>query len=222
MSKFGLVFMVILLGSAVMATLQPRRRSTHALGAGVVANERLTAILGALLAVLVAAIAITTLYLPGFLAAHYLVGLLLVPPLLLKLGTTGWRFGRYYTRNAAYRLARPPSALLRWLVAPALVASSVTVFATGIELWLFGLRLGGWWTTAHTLSAVVFMLATGGHLLGHLRRSAQAASDESRAAVDREVLTRRSLVLASLLLGGVLALVSLLYISPFPPAVAGG
>ena len=220
MTKFGIVFMVALLGSAVVATLQPSRRSTHALGAGVAANERLTAVLGALLAVLVAAIGVTTLEMPGFLAAHYLVGLLLVPPLLLKLGTTGWRFGRYYTRNPAYRLAGPPSALLRWLVAPALVASSVAVFGTGIELWLFGLRLGGWWATAHTLSAVVFMLAIGAHLLGHLRRSAQAAADEASAAIDREVVTRRSLVLASLLLGGVLALVSLLYVSPFPAAAA--
>lgn len=62
---------------------------------------------------LVAAIATTTMFLPLLLPEHYLIGLLLVPPLLA--------------------------------VAPILVASTMAVFASGIELWLFGLRFGSLW-----------------------------------------------------------------------------
>ncbi|HEX6348443.1 MAG TPA: hypothetical protein VF160_03520 [Candidatus Dormibacteraeota bacterium] len=185
------------------------------------ANQRLTATAGALLFVLSAAIAVTILYLPALLAAHYVVGLLLVPPLVLKLGTTGYRFARYYLRDPSYRLAGPPPPMLRLLVAPLLVASTVVVSATGIELWLFGLRFGQGWMTAHTLSAVAFILALGGHLFGHLRRSTGAVLTEFTAPTTSGAITRRSALLASLLLGVVLAAVSILYPTPFPPGAAG-
>lgn len=105
---------------------------------------------------LVAAIAATTMFPPLLLPEHYPIGQLLVPPLLLKMATTGYRFLRYYTGSAAYRLAGPPPVLLQLAVAPILVASTVAVFASGIELSLFGLRFGSVWMTAHTLSAVHF------------------------------------------------------------------
>ena len=170
---------------------------------------------------LVAAIAATTMFLPLLLPEHYLIGLLLVPPLLLKMATTGYRFLRYYTRSAAYRLAGPPPVLLQLAVAPILVASTVAVFASGIELWLFGLRFGSGWMTAHTLSAVLFTLAVGAHMVGHLRRSAEATVEELGSPAPRSAFTRRSLVTASVLLGAVLAAVSLLYATPFPAGAAG-
>jgi hypothetical protein len=223
-TKFGVVFLVVLLGSAVTAAAVPARsRPLLHLDRGVIANERLTALAGALLFALLTAVAVTTLSMPGFLSEHYIVGLLLVPPVVLKLATTGYRFARYYTRSVAYRLAGPPTALMRLVVAPVLVASTLAVLATGIELWLFGLRYGSGWMTAHTLSAVVFMLAAGGHVLWHLRRSAQVTAEEIAPAQSRvgTVLTRRSLVVASLVLGAVLAVSSLFYATPFPPAAAG-
>jgi len=225
LTKFGIVFLVVLLGSAVVAAATPARdRFLLHLDPGVMANERLTALAGALLFALLAAVAVTTLSIRSFLPEHYIVGLLLVPPVVLKLAATGYRFARYYTRNVAYRLAGPPPALMRLVVAPVLVASTLAVFATGIELWLFGLRYGSGWMTAHTFSAVVFVLAAGGHVLWHLRRTAQVTAEEiapahTRIAAD---LTRRSLVVASLVLGAVLALSSLVYATPFPPSAAGG
>lgn len=225
MTKFGVVFLLVLLGSAVAAAAVPARgRSLLHLDRGVIANERLTALAGALLFVLLAAIAVTTLSIRGFLIEHYIVGLLLVPPVVLKLATTGYRFARYYTRSVAYRLAGPPPGLMRLVVAPVLVASTLAVFATGIELWLFGLRYGSGWMTAHTFSAVVFMLAAGGHVLWHMRRSAQVTAEEIVPAqtTDGAVVTRRSLLVASLVLGAVLAVSSLFYATPFPPAAAGG
>jgi hypothetical protein len=110
---------------------------------------------------------------------------------------------------------------LRFLVAPILVASTVVVFATGLELWLFGLRFGSSWTEAHTLSSVAMLLAATAHVLAHSRRSGEVlVKDVSGGA--RAAMSGRSLVVASLLLGVVLAIGSLLYASPFPPFRAGG
>jgi hypothetical protein len=145
----------------------------------------------------------------------------MLPPVALKFGTTGYRFVRYYRGDPAYRLAGPPKPVLRLVVAPALVASTLVVFVTGLELWLFGLRFGRFWSTAHTLSAVAFMLATGGHLLAHLRRSVAATVAETTGPPSRPATTRRSVLLGTLLFGVVLAGASLLYATPFPPSAAG-
>ena len=181
------------------------------------ANRRLTAMTGLVLFVLLAAEGVTILRIHRLLPAHFFIGLLLIPPVVLKMASTGYRFARYYTRNPAYRRAGPPPLLLR-LVAPVVVASTVVVFATGVELWLFGLQFGAIWLTAHKLSFVVWFGATAIHVLGHLegaRRLALAGATEGAGGA----ITRRSLVGASLLLGVVLALSTLVWQSPFisPP-----
>ena len=73
---------------------------------------------------------------PGLLA-HALIGFFLVPVVLVKLGAAGYRFVRYYTGDPRYRAAGPPALVMR-LLAPAVVLLTVALFATGIELWLFG------------------------------------------------------------------------------------
>ena len=222
MTKFGLVFLVVLLAATALAAAQhPPATARLKRDPTVLANERLTALAGATLFLLVIAIAGTTLVLPQFLPQHYFVGLLMVPPLLVKLASTGYRFVRYYTGSEAFRLAGPPPLLLRFGLAPALVASTLVVFGTGIELWLFGLRFGSLWATAHTLSAVVFVLAAGGHVIAHLRRSAGAVLGELGASASRPRFSQGSLVVASLLLGAILAASSLLYATPFPSAAVG-
>jgi hypothetical protein len=223
LTKFGVVFLVLLLGPGAIAAARPSPdHETRQLAPTVVANQRLTAVTGVSLVFLLAAIAVTILFIRQLLAEHYIVGFLLIPPLLLKVAATGYRFGRYYTGSQPYRRAGPPPILLRVGVAPVLLASTVAVVATGLELWLFGLRFGDSWMTAHTLSAVVFVIAVGLHLVGHFRRSAVAAVEEVVTPPTREALTRRSLVVASLLLGLALALASLFYTTPFPAAAAGG
>ena len=82
--------------------------------------------------------------------AHYVLGLLVVPPVVLKLGSTGYRVLRNYTGSAAFRLAGPPPVVLRFITGPILVVATVATLVTGIELWLVGLRYGSGWTTAHT------------------------------------------------------------------------
>ena len=52
---------------------------------------------GALLLVGFAVEGVTILELPRLLFLHFLIGLLLIGPVLLKIGSTGYRFVRYYT-----------------------------------------------------------------------------------------------------------------------------
>ncbi len=94
-------------------------------------NERMTSTVGLVLVVLLVVEAATTLSLSSLLPVHLFLGLLLLPPIVLKLATTGWRFVRYYTGRKPYRLKGPPELLLR-LLAPALVASTVLLFSTGV------------------------------------------------------------------------------------------
>jgi len=181
---------------------------------GVAANQRLTALTGGLLVVLLALIGITVLSVRRLLPEHLLLGFVLIPPVALKLGSTGYRFGRYYTRDPEYRRAGPPELFMR-LLAPVAVISTVAVFATGIELWLFGLRFGSIWVEAHKLSFMAWLPATAIHVLGNISRTGQVAAEEVSASGARSAITRRSLVVGSLVAGVVLAAASLTYATPF-------
>jgi hypothetical protein len=215
MSKFGGAFLILLLAAAINAA-RPMPSGPQSASPEVTRNERLTALNGALLFILLALIAITVLFIRPLLSVHYLVGILLIPPLALKLFSTGYRFVRYYANDSAFRLAGAPPLLLRFVVAPVLVASTVAVFGTGVELWLFGLRFGGAWITAHTLSAVVFMFAVFVHALSHMRRSVEAIAHDISVPT-----SQRGLIAAGLFLGGVLAAASLMYATPFPGSGGG-
>jgi hypothetical protein len=100
-------------------------------------NERLTAATGAVLLLLFAAEGVTILSLRQLLSWHYFIGFLLIGPVALKLGTTGYRFTRYYTGAPAYRRKGPPVPLLR-VLGPFVVLTSVAVLATGVALGLLG------------------------------------------------------------------------------------
>jgi hypothetical protein len=221
-SKFGLVFLLVLAAGAVAGSIGAVSvNRVRQIAPGVAANERLTASLGAVLFVLLVAIAITVLYVQRLLLEHYIVGLLLTPPVVMKLASTGYRFSRYYMHDRDYRLAGTPPLLLRFGVAPVLALSTVAVFVTGLELWLVGLRFGSVWMTAHTVSAVVFVIAVGLHLIAHARRSAAAALEDMAEPSSHNASARRSIVVGVLILGAVLAAAAFLYQSPFPPAAAG-
>jgi hypothetical protein len=181
---------------------------------GVVANERLTSLTGALLFVLLAIMGVTVLSVRELLPQHLLAGFLLIPPLTLKMASTGYRFARYYTGDPAYRRYGPPPLLLR-LLAPIVVVSTIAVFVTGLELWLFGLRFGAVWIEAHKLSFAIWLPALGVHVLAHLNQTARSATREMSPSPPEQALTRRSLVIGSLVAGVALAIASLTYASPF-------
>jgi hypothetical protein len=135
---------------------------------GVDRNERLTAVTGAALIVLLAALGVTILSIGQLIWWHVLIGMLLIPPVLLKLGSTGWRFLRYYARSPEYVRRGPPVTPLRML-APLVVVSTVVVFGTGVALIVVG-PAGGLLVGLHKVSFVVWFFATAVHVLAHLRR----------------------------------------------------
>src|SRR5438128_4242383 len=99
---------------------------------------------------------------------HIFVGVLVVPVVALKLGSTGYRFVRYYTGRPDYVQAGPPHLLLR-LLGPVVVVSTIALLATGIALVVVG-PAGGLMLGLHKASFVVWLGALGAHVLGHLGR----------------------------------------------------
>src|SRR5436305_690510 len=97
-------------------------------------NARLTGTTGVLLIALLAVEGVTILFIGPLMSTHVFVGLLLVPPLALKLGSSGWRFACYYVRRPEYLAKGPPHVVLRVLVAPVVVVSTLFVFGTGIAM----------------------------------------------------------------------------------------
>jgi hypothetical protein len=167
-------------------------------------NERLTATVGLVLIVLSLIEIGTVLFgLGQFLSLHVFVGLFLIPPVLLKLGSTGWRFTRYYTRNAAYRLKGAPQLVMR-LLAPLLVASTVILFGSGVAMGVLhgqALRIA---RQLHGPASVAWMILIGVHVLVYLRRALVSAKEDvvpaERSAV-RGAGARSVLLVASLVAG---------------------
>lgn len=138
-------------------------------GGGSAGNEQLTALVAALLLVLLAVEGATLLQLDSLLTVHAFVGMLLIPVVALKLASTGWRMLRYYRRGEEYVLRGPPHVVLRALVAPAIVLSTVVLFATGVALLLRD-ETEGTLVGLHKASFIVWVGATTLHVLAHVLR----------------------------------------------------
>jgi len=163
-------------------------------------NARLTAATAVVLLVLLAAEGATLLAIRQFLLPHVFLGFLLIPPVLLKLSTTGWRMLSYYGGRGEYVRRGPPAALLRLLVAPLIVVSTISLFATGVAVVALG--HGGLLLGLHKASFIVWVGATSVHVLAHvLKLPRQLAGDWWRpdAVAGRSL---RRLVLAGALVAG--------------------
>jgi hypothetical protein len=132
----------------------------------VAANARLTGAVAVALLVLLAAEGATIPFLGPLLGPHIFIGLLLIPPVLLKLGSTGYRFVRYYAGNAAFVSNGPPPAALR-VMAPGVVLSTLALFGTGVAL-LFSGPPSNTLVFAHKLSFIAWVALMTLHVLGHL------------------------------------------------------
>lgn len=173
-------------------------------------NERLTGIAAVVLLVLLFVEGVTIVFLRPLLSVHLFVGLLLIPPVLVKLASTGWRFARYYAGNPAYRRKGPPATVLR-LLAPAVVVSTAGVFATGVWLLLAGPSSRETVLPLHKGSFIVWVAVTTVHVLAHLPRlprvlrSEYAARDPLRPG-DAGRLARQLALGLALVAGLVLAI----------------
>lgn len=127
-------------------------------------NEQLTAVVATLLLVLLAIEGATLLNLRSLMTMHAFVGMLLLPVVALKLGSTGWRMLRYYFGAKEYVRRGPPHPFLRLVVAPVAVASTIVLFATGVALLVLD-RTSGTIVGLHKASFVVWLAAVGVHVL---------------------------------------------------------
>jgi hypothetical protein len=165
-------------------------------------NERLTSTVGLVLVGLLVVEAATTLSLSSFLPVHIFLGLLLIPPIALKLGTTGWRFASYYLRRSEYRAKGPPPLGLR-LLAPPLVLATVVLFGTGVAFLVVG-HGGGLLLTVHAASFVVWGVLVSVHVLAYLARVARHGLADWRPGKPWAGASVRRWTVVGALLAGVL------------------
>jgi len=181
-------------------------------GGGTAGNGRLTAATGATLIVLLAVIGVTILRIRPLLSVHLFVGMVLIPPVLLKLSSTGYRFARYYMHNPAYMRKGPPAAALR-VIAPVVVISTLVVLASGVALLLIGPSSRDTLMPIHKVSFFVWVAFTAMHVLGHLVELPDALrSDFGRSAAWSGDVTGRSgrvLALSGALVAGVVVAIVL-------------
>jgi hypothetical protein len=144
-------------------------RFVRMLRGGTEGNARLTGLTGLVLLVLLLVEGVTLVDLRRLLPVHIFVGLLLIPPIALKLASTGYRLLRYYTRAAEYVRKGPPLLLMRMLVAPGLVAATLVLFGTGVALIAVGPG-GGMVLGLHKASFFVWVAAFGVHVLAYALR----------------------------------------------------
>jgi len=177
--------------------------------AGVEANARLTAMTGIVLLVLfIAEIATVLMGARRVLTLHVTLGLLLVPPVLLKIASTTWRMTAYYRGNAAYREKGPPALALR-VLGPFLVFLTMLVFVSGIGL-IVGLRpLHDSFLIVHKASFYLWLLALVIHVAAHSKDVVHLAGEGIVRHTRIRTTSARYRLLTltgSLLLGSALAL----------------
>ena len=144
-----------------------RARTTRLRGGGTDGNGRLTSLAGSALLAPLLVILVTLLSLRSLMSVHLFVGLMLIPPVLLKMASTGYRFVRYYTHDRVYRERGAPPTPLR-LLAPVVAVSTVVVLASGVALLIVGPASRGALVSIHKLSFIVWGVVTGLHVLAHL------------------------------------------------------
>ncbi|MDA8274154.1 MAG: hypothetical protein M0029_02100 [Actinomycetota bacterium] len=142
----------------------------------------------------------------SMLTAHVVVGMVLVPPVLVKVGSTSWRFVRYYTRHPAYRRRGTPPPLLR-VLGPLLVVLTVVLLASGVLLMLLNGQVRTTLLTVHKVSFVLWFVVMIVHVLGHIAEVSRIAPRDFVARTRRQVRgasLRVWLVSSSLVVGIVL------------------
>ena len=178
---------------------------------GVQANARLTGQTAAILIVLLGIEGMTLVSIRRLITLHVFVGMLLVPPVLLKMCTTGWRFVKYYTGDSAYRQKGPPPLPLR-LMGPIVLVSTALVFGSGIALLLTPASLRNQLLLVHKASFVLWFGAMTIHVLAHILETSRLAPADLVRRTRQEVRgagARLWTVAGSLVVGALFGLVML-------------
>ncbi len=185
----------------------------------VVGNERMTALAGVVLLVLILVELVSAAILRTLLSAHVFVGVLLVGPLAVKIGSTGYRFLRYYTRSPAFVRRGPPRLALR-VLAPLLIATTLVVIGSGIGLVVTGPRYAGPLLPLHGFSVLVWLPLIAIHVFAYIWRVPRLVADDwSKPSAEQAPGRGRRLGvnLGALLLGVIAAILLLPVATPWIP-----
>jgi len=169
-------------------------------------NSRATALVGSLLLIMFAIEGITLISLNALISVHVFIGVALIAPVLAKLGTTGYRFIRYYRRDPAYVQAGPPKPLLRAL-GPLVIAATLALLGTGVALITIGSQ-SHMVRQLHQASAIIWVVLTGLHVLGHLLELPRLLRTRRETRVNDAVPAGRRRRLRPVLVGAVVAVLS--------------
>lgn len=189
-------------------------RTTDHLTAGkwpaVVGNERLTALAGAVLLVLIVVELVTTANLRALTLVHIVVGILLVGPLVVKMGSTGYRFVRYYTRAPAYVRKGPPRLALR-ILAPVLLVTTLVVIGSGIGLIITNPIVEGPLFRIHAVSSLIWIPMLAAHVVAYIVQVPRNIADDWRTLATEPAPGRELRLGVNLgaLLGGTVAAILL-------------
>jgi hypothetical protein len=177
---------------------------------GTEGNEILTSATAVVLTVLLAVEGYTVVNMRGLVSLHMFIGLVLIPPVLLKLASTGYRFVRYYTGSRPYRAKGPPLLPLR-LMAPVLVASTIAVLVTGVLLLIAGHK-SDTLLLLHQASFIAFGVVFAVHFLAYVPRVVRSLRADWGAARGEAVpgASLRGTLVAAALGGGVALALALL------------
>jgi len=193
---------------------------------GVAGNARLTAGAAVVLLVLLAAEGVTIPFIGPLVGPHVFIGMLLIPPILLKLGSTGYRFVRYYGGAPAYRHKGPPALALR-VLAPGVVLTTLALFGSGVALLLAEPDDSGTLKFLHKASFIAWFGLMTIHVLGHLIELPGLALPDWRRHGGRDAALagaglRFALLGTALLAGLALALATISLAGPWISAQASG
>ena len=144
---------------------------------GAEGNEHLTGVTGAVLVILLAVIGLTILRIGQLISVHLFVGMMLLAPIGLKLGSTGYRFAGYYLGRPAYKRKGPPMTPLRLLAIP-VVLTTLIVMISGVALLLGGPGVRGTWFSIHKFGFIAWVAFMAAHVLAHVQGSADSVRVE--------------------------------------------
>jgi hypothetical protein len=188
----------------VSVSASPRHRRPASTSANPDANERLTALTGAVLLVLFAAEGVTIVRVRDLLTLHFFLGMLLLGPVTLKIASTVFRFVRYYTGSVPYRTKGPPAPLLR-VLGPMVIATSLGVLGTGVALAIAGPQRGPW-LLLHKVTFVLWFGCMTIHVLAYAPRLPRLLLTRPVGRAGEALAGRRArwLLLAASLAGGLI------------------
>jgi hypothetical protein len=177
---------------------------------GTEANARLTSSTALVLLVLLAIEGLTVLQVRSLLTLH-------VPPILVKLSSTIWRFAKYYAGSREYREKGPPPVVLR-LLGPFISLLTIILFGSGILLLLGPLAWRGTMLTLHQASFVVWFAFMTVHVLCHIKETVDLSTKDWIARTKVKVAGsrwRRLAITTSLVSGVVLGIVTMPAVGPW-------